>query len=173
MEVDSNRRWNNNGMGMVHSVNGGTSSLVVDSQGNLLVSLGSTSPTVVNQPNTSATLLASAARTSSTQSADQTNASCKSVVVFLNVTSAAGTGGLTVRILGKDPASGNYFLLNAAPTVVNSIGQYGFVLGPGCVSSGGSIWQTTATVLPLAWAVQVAHSDSSSYTYSLAASVVN
>lgn len=131
----------------------------------------STSGSIAATSNIEVSLLASAAHTTTQQSADQSNLSGNSVLVFLNITVASGTGGLTLRILGKDPVSGNYYLLNAAPTAILATGQYGYLLGPGCVSSGGSIAQTTAGILPKTWAIEVVHGDASSYTYSVGAGV--
>jgi len=123
--------------------------------------------------NSDSSILTSALRTATTQSSDQTNTGSRGVLIFLNITAASGTGGLTLRILGKDPVSGQYFYINAAPTTITATGQYGYVLGPGCMSYGGSLQQTTATILPRVWAVQIVHGDGSNYTYSVGASVVS
>jgi hypothetical protein len=118
------------------------------------------------------TLLASAARTAATASSDQTNYNGSRVMVFLNVTVASGTGGLTVQIQGKDPVSGNYVNLNANPTAVTGTGMTTYELALGDGAASGQVTQRTGGLLPRTWRVNVAVGDSSSYTYSLGASVI-
>jgi len=54
----------------------------------------------------SGTALASAARTVSTLSSDIATNGCKGIIVYLNVTAAAGVGGLRLNLLLKDPVTG-------------------------------------------------------------------
>jgi hypothetical protein len=115
------------------------------------------------------TLLASATRTSTTSSPDQVNISGVGLVVYLNVSGASGTGGLTVFLQGKDPVSGNYFTLDHATAAVTANGQYLYSLYPGLSAEGTQGW---SAVLPATWRVQVQHGDSSNYTYSVGASVL-
>lgn len=123
-------------------------------------------------PNGETIALESAARTSTTTTGSYVIAG-QTLIVYLNVTAASGTGGLQVRILGVDPASGNTFALNAAPTAVTATGSYAYVIGRGITSYGGSVPATgiTATALPSTIKIQVTHSDSSSYTYSVGLSI--
>jgi hypothetical protein len=148
---------------------------ILDSSGNALNSTSGALNVNVSGDSSASniSLIASSAYTTSQQSADQVNLGSSSILAYLNVSAASGTGGLTLRIEGKDSVSGNYFYLNAAPTAVQATGQYGYVLGPGCVSSGGSIQQTTASILPKTWRIWVAVGDSSNYTYSVSASVIS
>jgi hypothetical protein len=132
----------------------------------------SPAPIAIQQVSESS-VLDSGARTVTTTSGNQINTNSRCVTVFLNVTVASGTGGLTLRIVAVDPASGNSFFLNAAPTAVIATGQYAYVLGSGVTSSGGSIAQATAVPLPKTWRVSVVAGDSSSYTYSVSASMSN
>jgi hypothetical protein len=122
-----------------------------------------------NQDNV--TLLASATRTSTTSSADQTNYNGRGVLVYLNVTAASGTGGLTLTIQAKDPVTGTYQTLNSAPTAVTATGFKTYELYPGAATTGG-LTQAVQQPLPRTWRVQVAHGDSSNYTYSVSASVL-
>jgi hypothetical protein len=87
----------------------------------------------------------------------------------LNVTAASGTGGLTVRIQAQDPVSGNWVSVNAAPTAVTATGTYFYQVYPGA-SAGAT--QTTSSVLSHTWRIQINVGDSSSYTYSLGASLI-
>jgi hypothetical protein len=121
--------------------------------------------------NTEGTLLASAARTATTTSANQTNHNARGVLVTLNVT-VAGTGGLTVRVWALDPISGSQIALDGnAPAAITATGRYAFMLYPGIVEAtktgSGFIQQTRSIAVPRTWFAQVAHADGSSWTYSL------
>jgi hypothetical protein len=122
--------------------------------------------------NNDVTALSSAARTATTSSADQTNYNARGLAVFLNVTAASGSGGLQVRVQGKDPVSGNYFNLNAAPTAITATGQYAYALYPGAATAAGDVQQTTQQVLPRTFRITVTHGDGSSYTYSVGYSLI-
>lgn len=87
------------------------------------------------------------------------------LMVFLNVESASGTGGLTVRINAHDYASSQAIPLNTAPTAVTATGSYIYALYPLALS--GAVTQSTAGYLPRAFSVSVSVGDASSYTYSL------
>ncbi|HZS45388.1 MAG TPA: hypothetical protein VFC63_09825 [Blastocatellia bacterium] len=124
--------------------------------------------------NVEATLLASAARTAATQSPDQTNYNGRGVQVILNVSAASGTGGLQVVVQGKDPVSGSYYNLYAAPTAVTATGIKVYEVAPGASSAGaGDVATRVAGQLPRTWRVNVLVGDSSSYTYSIGAAVIN
>ncbi len=116
------------------------------------------------------TLLPSAVRSATIATPDQVNYNWRGVLVWLNITAASGTGGLTLRVQGKDPASGSYFSLHAAPAAVIATGMQVYALYPGV--TGGAVSQPTQIVLPRTWRVQVTHGDASSYSYSVGASLV-
>lgn len=117
------------------------------------------------------TLLASAARTTSTASSSQTNHGNAGILLWLNITVASGTGGLTLYIQGFDPVSGAAVLLNAAPTAIIATGTYAYELRPGATTAGaagtGRVQQRTAASLPRTWRIEVIHGNGSSYTYSV------
>lgn len=125
---------------------------------------------IVYLPSTG-TLLASAAHTTAQSPLALTvPVNAESVLFFLNVTVASGTGGLTFRVVAIDPVSGNSFPLNSAPVAIIATGQYAFVLGPGCTSYGGAVpaaGGATAIALPATIQVQIGVGDASSYTYSV------
>lgn len=120
--------------------------------------------------NQDGTALASAARTTTTNSSSITNYNASALAIFLNVTVASGTGGLTVRVQGIDPVSGSVIALNAAPTAVTAIGTTLYVIGLG--ASGGGAAQATSAPVPRTWRVAVTHGDASSYTYSVGYSLI-
>ena len=120
--------------------------------------------------NIEGTLLASAARTVTTYSANQTNYNARGVIVVLNVTAASGTGGLQVILQAIDPVSGGAVSLNATPTAVIAIDRLAYIFYPG--ATGGVAAQITGIPLPRTWRVGVVHGDASSYTYSLSYSLI-
>jgi hypothetical protein len=75
-----------------------------------------------------------------------------------------------VRVQGKDPISGAYANINAAPTAVTATGMNLYVLYPGATAGGT---QAFNTILPRTFRYSVAHGDSSSYTYSLGYCLIN
>lgn len=125
--------------------------------------------------NVEGTLLASAARTATTNSATQTNHNGRGVQVIVNVT-AAGTGDLDPRVQGLDPVSGTAYACLDATTPIAGTGIYVYELYPGAStagSGGGSaVTQRAAGTLPRSWRLSVAHSDASSWTYSVAFSLL-
>jgi hypothetical protein len=118
--------------------------------------------------NTQGTLLASAARTAQTDTADQTNHSARSLLLlFLRVTAASGTGGLQVVVRGKAP-EGSYYALNNTPAAVTAVGAYLYVVSVGAPGATGAVTQATGGLMvPRSWAVRVLVGDASNYTYQL------
>ena len=115
-------------------------------------------------------LAPSAARTATLVLPDQTIFNWRGVLVWLNITTASGTGGLTCRVEGKDPAGGGYFALHAAPAAVVATGLQVYVLYLGV--TGGAVSQPTQIVLPRTWRVRVVHGDATNYAYSVGASLM-
>ncbi len=115
--------------------------------------------------NLQAILLASAARTATTSTANQTNYNARGVHVYLKVTAASGTGGLSVRIVERNADGSAAAYLNAAPTAVTAVGDYVYELYPGASGAGTNVPQRTSGALARTWYVEVTHGDASSYTY--------
>ena len=111
-------------------------------------------------------LLQSEARTTAYQSAILDADREAGVMVFVNVTSASGSGGLTVRVNAHDQVSGAAVPLNTAPTAITSTGTYSYAVYPfGAIS--GNVTQATSAYLPGLFSISVAVGNSTSYTYSL------
>ena len=123
--------------------------------------------------NTQGTLLASAARTTTAVSANQTNFSGRVLIVTLNVTAASGTGGLSVEIRNIDPISGSPTAILKATAAITATGIVSYAVGPGvtgtqaATSSAGGTVQSSDLPLGRTWSVAVSVGDASSYTYSL------
>jgi hypothetical protein len=125
------------------------------------------------QCNQNLTLLPSAARTAQANGTDQSNINARGVYLFLNVTAASGTGGLTVCVDAKDPVSGLYrqiFAAAAAVLAVTGSTPKVYLIYPGASGSGND--GVLAQPLPATWRVRVNVGDASSYTYSVGASVL-
>lgn len=128
----------------------------------------------------SSTLLASAARTASTNTSDLT-ATGRGVMLVLNVTAEAASETLALKIQGKDPVSGNWFDITNFGTMYTSTGEAptrtkAAVLYPGIlaadhvgVAAGTDGTIAKSGVLPATWRAVVTHSSTGSWTYSLAA----
>lgn len=118
--------------------------------------------------------LASAARTTTTSSADILTYGARAMIIFLNVTAASGTGGLTVGIQPKDPASGAYgFRINGVTAAKTTTGLFlmSYGLANSNVSSGLAAADIMGGPMPFRFRFQIVHADASNYTYSLAYSL--
>jgi hypothetical protein len=115
------------------------------------------------------TALASAARTASTLSANFPTKGARGIIVYLNVTAASGTGGLTLRPFGVDPQTMAVATSGTTTGVITTVGLRVFHFGPGCgaANAGSSAWGSVGIMLGRLMALQVLHADASSYTYSL------
>lgn len=129
----------------------------------------------IQRNNIQGTLLASAARTATTMSANQTNYNARGLHVTLDISVASGAGGLQVRVQGIDIASGNFYSLNGAPTAIVATGTYDYEFYPGVsgvVAGSNNVNGRTSTSLPRIWRLTVTHGDASSYTYSVGYSYI-
>lgn len=109
-------------------------------------------------------LLASAARTATTATADQLKTSEGIVAAILNVTAVPGVDTLTLTIQGKD-ALGNYYTI-VSSTASAATGTVMLQAGPGiAVSANVSI----ANMIPDIYRILVTHSAGTSFTYSVQA----
>lgn len=117
------------------------------------------------------TLLASAARTASTSTASIDLSGFRSLVLFLNISAASGTGGLRLFVEYQDPISGLWRTPVVIPSAaVTSVQMVPVLIGPGLGTlSSASVALGGIGGLPLSsqMRVTVSHGDASSYTYSL------
>jgi len=118
--------------------------------------------------NTQETVLASAARTASINSADFTNHNAKGVHIIINVSAIAATPSIVVTIQGKDPVSGNYYdLLVGTAITATGINVIKVYPGIGQIANGAA-----SDLLPRIWRVSIANADADSITYSVGANLV-
>jgi hypothetical protein len=134
----------------------------------------------VAQENAANTLLTQAARTATVQSSDQDNPNGQAVTIVLDVTASPNNAEtLTVSVQGKDPASGKYQTIGSftalAGTTVGATATtqtYFYTLDPvSAVAALANQRQVVQGRLPRVWRVQVAHSASGSWTYTVGALV--
>lgn len=114
------------------------------------------------------TALESAARTATTQTADIDALGASSILVYLNISAASGTGGLSVGVRGKDPVSGNYASLGTSSTYTTTgIRVFAFGRGVGAYTNMNFVWGGIGVPIPDTLRIEIAHADASSYTYSV------
>lgn len=124
-----------------------------------------------NGPIDNIELLASAARTATITSPTQVNTLYRGLIIYLNITAASGTGGLTPNLMAIDQESGATVAIGAIGSAKTATGLFVYVVYP---ATGLAVVDGGALVYPLPsnWAVKIAHGDSSSYTYSVSADLI-
>lgn len=114
------------------------------------------------------TLLASAARTATVSSVDQTNYNCRGVVIFIDVTAIAATPSVTFTIEGKSSLSAEYYTILTSAAVV-ATGNTVLRAYPGLTAAANTV---ANDVLPRIWRVTATHGDADSITYSVSANLI-
>jgi len=112
--------------------------------------------------NTQGALLASAARTATQTTADQTNYNGRGIHVILDVTSITDTPSIVLKIEGKS-ASGVYYTLLESVAVIGT-GTHVYKVMPWATPV---VNEAAADLLPRTWRVVVTHADTDSITYSV------
>lgn len=112
------------------------------------------------------TWLPSAARTTAQQSADIVGKYGTGVEVVCNVSAASGTGGLVVKIQGKDPISSAYYDISAT-TANTGVSVIRNLIGANVFNVAATTTSVNAnTYVPYTWRIVTTVGDASSYTYS-------
>lgn len=120
--------------------------------------------------NTEQTLLASAPRTATTDTATVTNHNARGAILYLYA-SAIGTGTLQLVVIERTPGSLGYGLAQfAASTTPN--GAYMIYPGASSVNVSSDVKGVSPIVLPRSFMVRVAKSDSSEWTYQLTLALI-
>lgn len=113
--------------------------------------------------NNEETILASAARTATTNSADFTNFNHKGGHFIIDISAITATPSITVIIQGKDPVSSNYYDILVSDALV-AVGTNTLKVYPGI---GQIANQAASDILPRTFRVSVTHADADSITYSI------
>jgi hypothetical protein len=125
--------------------------------------------------NEDVTLLASAARTASVNSAQQTTPSAKGVLFTLDVTSSTSAKTLSLKIQAKDPVSGNWVDIYDFGVICTSGGSAvtkAALLYPDADDTDFAGAKALKGNLPRNWRAVVTPNDATSWTYSLGASLL-
>lgn len=114
-----------------------------------------------------ATLLASAARTATTNSLTQTNRNWRGLHCNINVTAFGGGLGMNPRLQARAPliAGGTFYDILIGTTIAAT----GFIvlkLYPGIATIAGG---AASDILPYEWRFQMEHLDATSHTYQVEA----
>ena len=117
------------------------------------------------------TVLASAARTATTVSADQTNYNHKGIFVVFDVTAVPGGDTVQLKLQAYDGASGKYIDLLTG-TAESAVGTYLYGLYPGIGDKNAIFDNYEEIMLPRTWRVQIVHSAATSFTYSVGVAYV-
>jgi len=118
--------------------------------------------------NKQVTVLASAARTATTQSADQFNSGHKGVRVHINATASAATPSVVFTVQGKDDITDDYYTLLASAAVTGAGDT--FLLVYPTATAGANTAANLA--LPAVWRVDCTAADADSLTYSVTAELL-
>ena len=100
-------------------------------------------------------------------SSDQDGTVVEYLHVVIDVTAVTATPALTVKIQGKDPASGKYYDILVS-TVIATVSTTVLKVGPGLTAAGNLV---ANDMIPSIWRVLVNHGDTDSATYSIGASL--
>lgn len=120
--------------------------------------------------NVEGTLLASAARTATVQSADQTNYNGRGLILFVNVSSTTATPEITPELQIKDSISGQYFTVWTAAAALSATGQYAYLFVPG--GAQGSYTEAVNIAIGRSWRLEMNHVDADSISYSVSCSIL-
>lgn len=114
------------------------------------------------------TLLASAARTASVDTADQANMGARGIEVIVDATAAAATPSVVFTLQGKDLTSGKYYTILASAAITGT-GTTVMRVFPGATAAANTVANAQ---LPAVWRVSVAAGDADSLTYSVGANLL-
>lgn len=118
-------------------------------------------------------LLESAARTASATGPQLSDPAAQSARLYLNVTAASGTGGLTLQLRGYDKVSGTAAVIFADASAITATGLYVFEIGPAVGAADTHRRAVLSAFLPVVWDAKVVAGDGSSYTYSLSSELTS
>jgi hypothetical protein len=123
--------------------------------------------------NVDITVLASAARTTTTASAEFANYSGRGGIFVLDLTAFVTAASLTLNVQGKDVTSGKYYNILTA-TTVTATGTFVYEIFPGSsAAAGAGVTARQASVLPAVFRANITHGNANSHTYSVGVSLLS
>lgn len=113
-------------------------------------------------------VMASAARTATSQSDEQTNRNARGCHVIVDVTAVTATPSVVFTIQGKCPVSNKWYdiLVSAA---ITATGTTVLKVYPGIVAAANA---AASDILPATWRVKHTHGDADSITFSVGVNYV-
>lgn len=126
---------------------------------------GGAMPAVTNKE---ITLLPSAARIASIDTADQDNQYWRGVIVTIDATGAAATPSVVFTIQGKSKLGTDYYTILASAAITGA-GTTVLKVYPGLTAGANLV---ASDILPRVWRVSVAAGDADSLTYSVSANYI-
>lgn len=114
------------------------------------------------------TVIASAARTATNNSADISNFNCRGAHIVVDVTAAAIGASVVFAVQGKDAVSGKYFTLLTALAVTGT-GTTALAVYPGITAANNV---AASQVLSRYFRVTATHATADSITYSVGAVLI-
>ena len=121
--------------------------------------------------NQDVTVLASAARTATTSSADQTNYSARGILLHFDISAVPTVDTVTLTITAKSPIDGVYETLLTGSAEV-AVAKRAYLVYPGAGVAANGIDVVNGFPLPRIWRVTVTHSAAGSFTYSVGAQYI-
>lgn len=118
--------------------------------------------------NSSVTVLSSAIRAVTTNSATFTNYASIGAHVIIDVTVVPGIDTITPKIEGVDPTSGQYYDILVGVPIIST----GVTVLKICPGIYGSPNMQANDMLPTTWRVTLTHSASTNFTYSVGAHLI-
>lgn len=115
--------------------------------------------------NTQWTIYASAARTATPTKVVQSNPGYRFLHLVIDVTAVSLTPSVVFTIQGYDPVADKYYTILASAAITGT-GTTILKVGPGLTAAANSV---ANDCLPTQWAVDAAHGDADSITYSVSA----
>jgi len=109
-------------------------------------------------------LMSSLARTSSSQSAVQTNHNGNALIVVINVTAIDAGATLRPVICGYD-VNGKFYALHPSVTNITAVGQYVYMFSPNALDITGNIKSAYKTLIPRRFYLYMTHDQTGSITY--------
>jgi len=116
-------------------------------------------------------LLASAARTVTTNSADQINYNWRGAHIIVDI-SSAGTGSITPSLQVKDSISGNYKTIWTAAAALTGNGTYVYEVYPASLGSASFTEVVQAIIGGRTWRLAMVHNNANTITYSASADMI-
>ena len=122
----------------------------------------------MSQNGSTTTVLASAERTATVNSADLGNVTGRGVHVAIVVTAATATPSVVFTIQGKDEVNDAYYDILSSAAITGTGTSYLSVY-PGITAAANV---SASDILPRTWRVRAVHADTDAITYSVAANLV-